>query len=199
MLLLALERPRERERDRARIVEERALDLEAEIDPRRIIGHRALARHDPDFGDGARLERDKAVLVEVLRLPVASANKETRARRGRGERHDGVAAESVLAVETELSAFASLGPAPEIPVGVVLGGPVVVQNEQRLGFGAVDAEFVGLDRAREAGEVVGVRKRGGACRKQCGQEGENTAKLRHAASVHVGLRASSVTLQACPM
>ncbi len=155
--LRALEGPRERERDRAVAVEECALDAQAEIDLRRVGREAALARVHPDLGDGALLQLDEAVLVEVLLLPVSASDEEARALRGLRERHDRVAPEGVLAPEVRLGAVAPLGPDPQVPARVVLGGAVVVDDEQRFRGLAADGVLAYLELPGEGREVLRLR------------------------------------------
>ena len=174
----AFEGPRERKRDRAVAIEEGALDPQAEIDLRRVGRQPALARGYPDLCDRALPQLDEAVLVEVLLLPVAATDEEARAGRGLGERHDGIAPEGVLAAEVRLGAVASLGPDPQVPARIVLGGAVVMDDEERLSRLPADGVFADLQFRGKGRELLGLRGRVRALGGQRGEHGEQNESKR---------------------
>ena len=158
-----------RQRDTGGGIQECASQSHGQIDRAGVGVHRRVAADQPHFLHIGIRERDGAILITVLRLPVALAHDEAGAcRRGR-ERHHRIAAECIAAAERELRALAILRPAPEIPAGVVAVRASVMHHQQRGGL-----RFLATLRRRHAREGVRLgrcseARRGGQKQQQGGE------------------------------
>ena len=93
-----------------------------------------IAADEPDLFDSVVVDCHEAILIDVLLFPLPTPEEQPESTRFLGKRNDRHATEGIGSIESDVVPFTAFFPRPDIPIGVIVVGTVIVNDEESSGI-----------------------------------------------------------------